>query len=171
MQVSEQAGKVLEPVKGAVTRSRSSGEDHLWVDRDALAELAGADAQGRAGILCLEADRAAGLFPDAGAGAHGELVSHCLPQTCLALLELDGDRNKPQGGGGTLRSGPSTASPGLWPRTSARWGRPGAGRTTAASSRLPPRASTPRPGSEARKELAARGSALLRSAISLFYFY
>ena len=99
-QVNEQAGKVLEPVKGAVTRSRSSGEDHLWVDRDALAELAGADAQGRAGILCLEADRAAGLFPEAGAGAHGELISHCLPQTCLALLELDGDRNKPQGGGG-----------------------------------------------------------------------
>ena len=99
-QVNEQAGKVLEPVKGAVTRSRSSGEDHLWVDQDALAELAGADAQGRAGILCLEADRAAGLFPEAGAGAHGELISHCLPQTCLALLELDGDRNKPQGGGG-----------------------------------------------------------------------
>ena len=100
MQVSEQAGKVLEPVKGAVTRSRSSGEDHLWVDRDALAELAGADAQGRAGILCLEADRAAGLFPEAGAGAHGELISHCLPQTCLALLELDGDRDKPRGGEG-----------------------------------------------------------------------
>ena len=103
-QVSEQAGKVLEPVKGAVTRSRSSREDHLWVDRDALAELAGADAQGRAGTLCLEADRESGLFPEAGAGAHGEIISHCLPQTCLALLELDGDRDKPQGGGGDFET-------------------------------------------------------------------
>ena len=88
MATSEHASKVLEPVRQ--TRSRSSQEDHLWLDHAALTELAAAnDERGWADILCLQADPAGGLFPAAGAAAHGELISHCLPQTCLALLELE----------------------------------------------------------------------------------